>query len=110
MPAYYESSFRPGRQWKLDLTWKQGGSPVDITNYTGWRLDSAPPLSLALVVGSGLTLPNLVGGRIVALMTAAQTALIPDFDRVAYALSYVDPSGVPDSLLEGQLIWKPPAP
>lgn len=92
-----------GATFSRTLTWKQDGSPVNITGYTAAlqvrRKHSTPDVAVSLTSGSGITLGG-AAGTITFTITAATTAALGDgFYR--YDLELTSGSGQVTRLIEG---------
>lgn len=101
----YPIFIKQGATFQITVTWKIGGTLVDITNYTA-RLQArtsiiATSTFISLTDGSGLVLGG-VAGTIIINLTAAQTAAITETIGV-YDLELQSPAGVVTRLLQGSV-------
>lgn len=105
-PGKLDLDLYQGATFSYVLTWEVGGSPVNLTSYTG-RLqarttpDATTPV-LSLTTGSGITLGGSAG-TITLTRTAAQTAALTP-GRYVYDLELESAGGVVTRLVEGELI------
>lgn len=95
-----------GATWNLELTWKIGGTAVNLTGYSARMQvrvdvdDSETILSLTSSGGAGITLGGALG-TITLSQTATQTAALATGEYV-YDLELQSMGGTVTRLLQGQ--------
>lgn len=110
-PGRLDMSCYQGASWDYTLTWQTGGTPVNLSGYTGRMqvrdgYDGGSAI-VSLVSGTGVTLGG-TAGTILLELTAAQTAAIDatPSGQYVYDLELVSGATV-TRLVEGTFIVSP---
>lgn len=110
-PGRLDMSCYQGASWDYTLTWQTGGTPVNLSGYTG-RMQvrdgyEGGSAIVSLVSGTGVTLGG-TAGTILLELTAAQTAAIDatPSGQYVYDLELVSGATV-TRLVEGTFIVSP---
>jgi hypothetical protein len=111
--AEYEITIRQGDTFRLQLSYRSGGAPVDLTGYTAemviswprWRSDTAPAVNEGEIMATMAALDST--GIIVATLDNEQTSAIPVGPPVRYQLRVRVGDDPVNTILSGMADVKP---
>ena len=113
-PGVLDLDMWQGASWDYTLTWKTGGTAVNLTGYNA-RLQvretyDAGTAVMSLTAGTGITLGGTAGTIILeasSTATAGVDATPPGPQQYVYDLELVSPAGIVTRLVEGRMLVYP---